>query len=83
MQLLKRNQSTIKYKNYSGTMTLKTDSSGDYTGEYTESYSELKSGFCSNFVKKLKIKFKKIGKISKKVLQNRKKCVIIAITVIM
>lgn len=43
MQLLKRNQSTIKYKNYSGTMTLKTDSSGDYTGEYTESYSELKT----------------------------------------
>ena len=43
MQLLKRNQTKIKYKNYSGTMTLKTDSSGDYTGEYSESYTELKT----------------------------------------
>lgn len=43
MQLLNRNKSTIQYKNYSGTMTLSTDSSGDYTGEYTETYSDLKT----------------------------------------
>lgn len=43
MQLLNRNKSTIKYKNYSGTMTLTTDSGGYYTGEHTESYTDFKT----------------------------------------
>ena len=43
MQLLNRNKTTISYKNYSGTMTLTTDSGGYYTGERTESYSDMKT----------------------------------------
>ena len=43
MQLLERNKQTIKYKNYSGTQTLSTDSEGYYTGERTENYSDVKA----------------------------------------
>lgn len=43
MQLLKRNKRTIKYKNYLGTMTMQTDTDGNYTGEYTEAYSDFKT----------------------------------------
>ena len=43
MQLLKRNQKEIKYKNYLGTMTPIVDDDGYETGEHTESYSEVKT----------------------------------------
>lgn len=43
MQLLKRNQQLIQYKNYDDSMSMTTDSDGFYTGEHDEVYSVLKS----------------------------------------
>ena len=43
MQLLRRNQQTISYKNYMGETALATDSDGYFTGERTETYSDIKT----------------------------------------